>query len=288
MTIDDAIQIMKTKYNYSDDFLNLLKKIAIKSIEYYGEEYNDIIINTLINTPIVMVNDKEEIQQYANKFGIKGEYNFSIAASGGYEEYFQQNNNEIERITFIMLRNQERDNNKAITLLIHEIGHAIMNYNKYRIEENTAYSKSGLIEEIITFDGDNKNTKTTNLAIEEGINEYNARQIAEMVLGEPSKSITYGTYVGYVSCLMKNEYFRKIVNDSRINGDNHWKEIIGEDLVNEFINALSTFNYYVFNTTIPREERKAKKDEALKAMEEAYNKVLELINKYEINNSHNL
>lgn len=283
MRIDDAIIAMKSKYNYNKSQIKFFKTIMNNMIAYFGEEFSDKIIKTFLEVPILFINDKEDIQNKAKALGVKEEYKIPLFASAVYEEYYQKDDSSnIERIPFIMIKNYHNkdDFNVYISTVIHEMCHAVMNKDKQIINGDRVFSKTGMIENVITFDNDRKKTVSSYVAIEEGMNEYDARIITEMILGEKSNSTSYGMLVDYVSPVMNNEYLRKIIDTSRMNGDNEWKKVFGENLANEFVDTLMNYYNFLFDRTIPRDQKQILKEEYMKKNRQVYKKMIEFSQSY--------
>ena len=283
MNIDESINIICQKYGYDTSQREFLKNIIVNMINYYGEEYCEKIISTFLDTPIIYFETNEELSSAVKNLGINEDYYLSVVASAAYEEYYQKDENgNTQRIPFIMVRtNRSTDNpDQHLSLIVHEMCHAVMNHNKQNIEGDTVYSKTGLIEDQYIYDGQKYKSTSVNVPVEEGINEYDARKITQMILGREYKSTCYGMYVDYVSSLMNNSDIRKAINDSRLNGDDNWKQLIGEENANEFIKSLNDYNNAIFNYSDNKEEVLALKEQYEQIAVQTYKKMVELANNY--------
>ena len=282
--MDEFINQLKEKYNYNDKLIELLYPIITNMTEYFGEESKDKILGTFMDVPIHFVETREDIIEYTQSLGIKDEYILPTVASGGYEEYFQLNDNKnVQRIPFILIRsNYAKDKpDEQLAILIHEICHAIMNYNNAIIEGNKIHSKTGLIEEEIEILDDEikTNRKTSvgkNVAIEEGLNEYDARCITRMVLGRDYETSAYGTYVSYVKPVMDNEEVRKLIDYSRLNNTDEWKEVLGEELSQEFMDSLTNW----VNTILASDSTDEEKNNMKEIMVNTYQKIKSYMEDY--------
>ena len=285
MDISELLSELKTKYNYDDDLLNLLGPIITNMISYFGEEYSSIITNAILETPIGFVENREDINNFAHSLGVKKDYSIPTFASAAYEEYFQlDENNNIQRIPFIIIRsNYDKDKpDQRLGTIVHELCHMVMNYGKSRIEGNRVYSKTGLIEEEIIVTPDGKISNDENTPIEEGLNEYDARMITQMILGRTYETTTYNTYYMYVSPVMNNEELRHAIDISRLNGDNSWMELMGEELSIEFMESFNNYISSALSFKATDEEREAYKNKSV----ETFNKMKELMQNY--NNEHTI
>ena len=284
MNVDYVCEVIKEKFGYEEIDFALIKSFILASIQYFGEEYSDKIYRTFLETPIIFFSDRDDLLKKVNNLGIKGDYRLASVATAAYEEFYQKNEDGvIERIPFVLLRNDRKDDlDKLITDLSHELCHAIMNKDKQIIDGDTVYTKTGLIEEVITFNGSEKNMQSINSGIEEGLNEYDARRITEIILGKSFNDGAYQTYVEYVSSLMNNDVLRKIIDSSRLNGDDLWKQVIGEELSNEFISSLMNYeNAVMGNRDLPKEKRKEIRNYCFNIMNQTYDKLLDFSKNFE-------
>ena len=279
--MDKYFDIIQKKHNYDDQFMIILKAILENMINYYGEEYTDKILSTFIDTPIEFVSSNEKILEFTKSLGIKKDYTIPQMAKAGFEEYFQlDDDGNIQRIPFILVRfsQSEDDKVKQLGILVHEMCHAVMNYGKSTIEENKIICRTGIIEEEIDITPDGLKDKREfihgkNVQIEEGFNEYDARCITRMITGQVNKADAYGANVSYVAPLMNNPETRKIIDNSRLNGTDEWKEILGEELTQEYIDSFTDWVKNLLSFSTPDEVKNQKKKE----MQKTYYKVKEYI-----------
>lgn len=282
MDLNSFLITLKNKYNYDDNLLQMVGQIVPAMINYFGQENEEKIIKSFLDTPIKFVNDDEQIQDFANQVGIKGEYRMPTFASGGYEEYFQLNENgQVERIPFVLIRNHEM-NDEFLNMCIHEFCHMVMNYEKTKVVDDKIISKTGLIEDEITIMDAKSDVKSSNVAFEEAINEYDAREITYMITGRRIENGNYGMYYSYITPLMENSDARQVIDQSRLNGDNTWQSVLGIELSEEYKNGLEDFVKINRNFSIPRVEKKALRDEQKQKMWELMQIVKEQTNEFKI------
>ena len=68
MLIEEYIQKLKQTYNYNEELINALLKIIPNMINYYGQEYENIILEAISNCPIYICNNQENIFDIINNF----------------------------------------------------------------------------------------------------------------------------------------------------------------------------------------------------------------------------
>ncbi len=259
MNIEEVISKLKEKYNYNEGLLNFLHKAINGMIIYYGEENKDKIFNTFITTPIGFYQTQDDVNKFYTSIGISKVENMPIVASGGYLEKFQINdNNQLERIPSVLIKNtgmESNENNEYYETIIHEYCHAFMNYGKFSIDGNKITTSTGLIKSTITFDNGIETYDEKHTAIEEGMNDYDAINITKLIFGKAVGSKVYERNVKYVSMLMDDDCLRQIINSSRINGDNEWKKILGDELSDRFLNSFENYWSAFFGENIPFEEK---------------------------------
>lgn len=284
MTIDNIIEQIQAKYHYYDDLLEIIKPVITSMVEYYGEEFVETILNAFLNTPIVVCNNKEQMIEGAHNLGVKDEFVLPIIAGGAFEEHFQYNDNgEVERIPFVMINgsyNQDK-HEQFIHTIIHEMCHMVMNYGNSRIDGDKITSRTGFIEDNVVFRNGKFVSDSKHVPIEEGFNEYDARVIADLVFGRHVDVGTYGLYIAYIEPLTSNPEFRKMINKSRLNGDQEWMKVMGEEFSREFMDALEKYVDFLFKNDIrDKEERERVLGEKKQELIKYRDKAAELIQQY--------
>ncbi len=288
MNIDEFLNLISDKYHYDEHLIELLRKIIPSMIRYFGEEYETRILSSFLNTPIGFVRNSEDVQKFANNLGVKGIYTMPSVASAGYENYFQLNDdNQIESISFIIVREHDVDE-QYLDTLVHEFCHMVMNYGKYQIIDNKVYSQMGVSKDIIEIVDGQLKVKSEGLNFEEGLNEFDARRITKMITGRELEKGAYQLYYDYVSYLMMDEKSRSIVNESRLNGDDEWKIVLGEELSNDYLNALEDYSKTAFDFSISKNERKVLKNQKFEEMIRLIGKVNTVINDNRTNANHDI
>lgn len=283
--MEELLTLLKAKYNYDDKLLNLLKTIIFNMIIYFGEENANLIKSAFLETPIKVVKDRSDGENFFKFLGIKDKYSFPTFADGAYEEKIQINNaGKPERITCILMRTDDFNTDASLCGLVHELCHMVMNYGKIIIKDNKIISKTGLIQEEYEIkDGEINLTTRKDVAFEEGINEYDARKITELILGRKpeDKNLAYALQFSYVSPLMNDEDSRKIVNQSRLNGDNDWMNILGFELSQKYKDAINEYVSISFNISINDEEKEILKLNSYTNLKNIHNIVIEHIKSIE-------
>ena len=282
MTIEDTMLKIKERYNYNIELTNAIEKIIGAMITYYGEEYKEKIFNTFLTTPIGFYITQEDVATFYKSIGIKNIDYMPVVASGGYLEKFQLNDtNEIERIPSILIKKPTSIEEVSLDVfyetIVHEYCHAFMNYGKYHFENGKISTSTGLIESTITLTQTEDIYEEKYVNIEEGMNDYDAINICNLAFGFGKGSKVYDTNVKYVSSLMNDNQIRPIINSSRINGDNMWKNILGEELSERFLNAFENYHSVFFNDTLSFEEKVQMRAIAKEELKQTYNEVVSMV-----------
>lgn len=241
----DYFDRLKEKYNYSDEFIDLLKVIVFNVIDYYGEEYKARILDKFMETPILLLDKdstKEDILKFENSIGSK-KHNVNCINFPGFEEGFQlDENGNIERIPYIIIPNVDLLDKASMFSLIHEIGHMIM-LNNIEINDNCVSYTIGVLK--VTLKKENGRLVETDkyLYMEEGFNQLDALSITNNIISNYNpERIGYAFYYGMWNYLLRDEKLKKRAIDSRLNGNNEclkiFEDILGSELATLCIDAF--------------------------------------------------
>lgn len=143
------------------------------ALEFYGDKYKSIIINTLMHTKIYEL-DSENREEIIEKLIEK---NVRIDKNNKNIEGFYFHNDDLEYgYDHIVVVRRNKDIRSQELALTHELyGHAVLSNIKPYIEENgIIYKRNGLAK---IEDSDNKQF---NIMINEGIVEYIAEEIIKL------------------------------------------------------------------------------------------------------------
>ena len=263
--MNEYIYQLKNKYKYSDELLNFLSNLIPCLINYYGEEYKNIIFDALMNCEIHIQDKTENPKKFLNKyFNVNEEWKIPFSAGAFYHRKIYLKNNQLREnsIIYIVTGGPEFyipfrfDNNQHIDKLIHEILHLIKGYGKLKIEENHIIELSGLRKNFYTYDLLNGIVfeKHQNSGIEEAFNCVETSQILELMTGRKQEILGYKDAGEIVKIMLENSDFSQVIRKSQFGGDDSWIQYLGEEqskilIENLEILVLSIFaSFKILNT----------------------------------------
>ncbi|MGN0992391.1 MAG: hypothetical protein ACI4PE_00400 [Bacilli bacterium] len=241
---------LKNKYNYSEKTLKALAKIIPCIISYYGEEYEYIILEAILNTEIINCNSKQTISKVLNertltkKIGDSylGNIDLKRAESiymPNVKIVYNENINsyEIDKIDRIIVTSHtfNYDSPKGLEVLTHALCHLVKSYkDEITINENMITIRNGLSYEErkikygdeITLEFNNEFGK----GLEEGFNIFDTEMIVSMVLGDTYKCYDYDS-IYTIAVVLKEKYnLIKEINYSEMSGDiEEFRKVYGKD-----------------------------------------------------------
>ena len=243
---------LKNKYNYSEKTLKALAKIIPCIISYYGEEYEYIILEAILNTEIINCNSKQTISKVLNERNLTkkigdsylGNIDLKRAESiymPNVKIVYNENINsyEIDKIDRIIATSHtfNYDSPKGLEVLTHAICHLVKSYkDEITINENMITIRNGLSYEErkikygdeITLEFNNEFGK----GLEEGFNIFDTEMIVSMVLGDTYKCYDYDS-IYTIAVVLKEKYnLIKEINYSEMSGDiEEFRKVYGKDSV---------------------------------------------------------
>ena len=243
---------LKNKYNYSEKTLKALAKIIPCIISYYGEEYEYIILEAILNTEIINCNSKQTISKVLNERNLTkkigdsylGNIDLKRAESiymPNVKIVYNENINsyEIDKIDRIIATSHtfNYDSPKGLEVLTHAICQLVKSYkDEITINENMITIRNGLSYEErkikygdeITLEFNNEFGK----GLEEGFNIFDTEMIVSMVLGDTYKCYDYDS-IYTIAVVLKEKYnLIKEINYSEMSGDiEEFRKVYGKDSV---------------------------------------------------------
>lgn len=193
---------------YSEALLEALEKVIPSSILYYGQEYQDLILETLDNTNIYICNEDETVYDALSKVDeISDEETVKkddlLVASGVVsnvpEIIYKDEEYRIDYVSrYIILRNGDFEKESNIRTLVHEFSHALKSYkNSEYIKGDILYSRNGLIESFYKLSTDETGKVVKKLitekrvGMEEGFNSLDEREIMNIITGKNTETDSY-------------------------------------------------------------------------------------------------
>ena len=241
MEIDAFVNQLKSKYDYSDEMEQFLKKAVPAIITYYGEDKKNIIFASLSECEIHIQKENENTEQYLNQyFGTNKEWDIPFLGGAFQHTELSLNNNQVNQKNIIYLKTEylhmykpfDFNDEKKLSSIIHEMCHAIKGYGKLKVEDGKVITSTGLIKDYYEYDRESnsfKDTKSDNTGLEEAFNSYDEASIMTIMTGRFQE---YGAYKGMTQIarkLMKHEELAQIIRISQFSGGNEWIEFLGKE-----------------------------------------------------------
>lgn len=230
---------LRVKYNYDDKTINALAKIVPCIIDYYGEEYEYLVLEAVLNTEIVACNSKQTISKVIAERKLTsfvgGSSLCDIDIKKQESVYFPSirvvyneeiNSYEIDSVSRVIVTSHtfNYDSPKGIEVLTHALCHLVKSYkNEFRIDENNIIIRSGISYEKrkIMYGDEITLSFVENFGngLEEGFNILDTELIVSMVLHDSYKCYDYDS-IYMIAYILKEKYgFINEINNYEISGD---------------------------------------------------------------------
>lgn len=230
---------LKDKYNYDEKTIKALSLIIPALINYYGEDYSEIILNAIFNCEIIYCNSHQTISKVLNErkltklvggspvSDIDIKRAESVYVPNIKIKYNKENNcYEIEKIDRVIVTSHtyNYDSLKGLEVLTRAICRLIKSYNnEIIIDENIvtirygiSYEKRKIIyddEIILDFIEDNGK------GLEEGFNLYDTEKIVSSIYSDSYKCYDFDSIYTVASILKEKYELQKDINDFELIGD---------------------------------------------------------------------
>lgn len=233
--IENLIYVLKTKYNYNDELINFLRILIPTMIEYYGKEFEQIIYNRFLETPIIIAN-----KDYSS---ILGEEDKELLMAGGCYAYeiVIENSKPIKKDKVVKGSNVMKEfsfSDKAMVgSLVHEICHMVK--SGISVDSNGNYIDFVGLAKTEGNISNNEFNKQTNYGrgLEEALNAIDETMIMQMIYGEYNLTSIYVILARDIYEMIKdNEEIRELIVRSQFYGNNEWFKYLGNEVSMELIN----------------------------------------------------
>ena len=233
--MDSYLKQLQQKYNYSDDLVFALSKIIHALINYYGVEYQEIILSALQNCEIHIQKLGENHREFLNNyFGVNETWPHPPNGVAFHEAIPKVSDDkvDIQNLIYVFQPFQgefDLSNDGDMGTLIHEICHLVKSYGRLKVQDNKIIVPSGLMYNEYDLNG-NRITDgdySVNVGIEESLNCYDEEQIAKSVLGPDYKSIGYHNISDLITKLMANDEIRVAIKKAQFTGNTSWMTLLG-------------------------------------------------------------
>lgn len=245
---------LKSKYNYDNKTIKALSLVIPEIINYYGEDYSNVILDAIFNCEIIACNSHETISKVLKdrrltKFiGSSPVSEIDIKrAESVYvpnikvvydEESNSYNISDIDRV-IITSHTFNYDSLKGLEVLTHALCHLIKSYNnEITIDENFLIIRSGISYEKrkIVFDNEIflEFVEDYGKALEEGFNLYDTEMIVSSVYKDSYKCYDFDSIYTIASILKDKYKLQKEINDYELIGDyENFEKKYGVDTIND-------------------------------------------------------
>lgn len=241
MDIENFINQVRIKYNYSEEMVQFLHRAIPSIITYYGDDKTSIILETINNCEIHIQKEGEDINQYLNQyFGTKK--NWDIPSLGGafQDTELSIENNIVKQKNIIYIKTDnfglykpfDFNNDEKISAIIHEMCHAIKGYGKLKTENGKIITSTGLSKDYYEYDRETNsfiNNKSDHVGLEEALNSYDEASIMTIMTGIFHEFGGYKDMTKIARKLMKHEELAQIIKLSQFSGGNEWMEFLGKE-----------------------------------------------------------
>ena len=269
--MNEYIINLKNKYGYSDELLEFLVELIPNLIKFYGEEYQDVILEALANCEIHFQRKDEDPITFLNSyFNVSKKWDMPDLGGAFYHNEIKVSDSKIEAKPIIYLKRTyygmympfDFNDDTDVNTLIHEICHLIKGYGKLRIENDKIIDSTGLMKETYSYSLENGVVKEKEemVGIEEALNEIESTQILEMMRGRKMKIIGYATASYSARELLEHDDIAKILRISQFHGDDIWIQYLGEEqskVLIENFDILVNAMYVPFSVIDNDEKREA-------------------------------
>ncbi len=244
--MNEYVARLKNKFEYSDELSEFLRQVIPTTIQYYGIEYEDIILSAIANCEIHFQSESENPQTFLNSY-FDTDKQWEIPDLGGafYHKDIKVKNNQIvsksiiyvKRVYFGIYRPFNFNDDKHAQSLIHEICHLIKGYGKLKIENGKIIDSTGLSKDTYSYSQENGvvDEKHEMVGIEEALTDVEAAQILELMTGRKQEAAAYKAAGYSATRLLQHNDLAKIIRLSQFRGDDSWIQYLGHEQSNLLI-----------------------------------------------------
>ncbi len=241
MEVNEFVNQLKSKYDYSDEMTQFLQKAIPSIITYYGEDKKDIIFAAISDCEIHIQKENENSEQYLNQyFGTDKKWDIPFLGGAFQHTELSVKDNVVTPKNIIYIKTEylhrykpfDFSNDEKISGIIHEMCHAIKGYGKLKVENGQVITSTGLLKDYYEYDRETNtltNTKSDNTGLEEALNSYDEASIMTIMTGVFHE---FGAYKGMTQVareLMKHEELAKIIKTSQFSGGTEWINFLGKE-----------------------------------------------------------
>lgn len=228
------------KYSYDSKTINALSKILPQLIEYYGEEYEETILDAVYNCEIIACNSYQTITKVEKEKELtktqktnqlkdinlkRNDSTYLTNIKISYDELTNTFNIDKIKRTIVTAHTFNYDSPKGLEVLTYALCKLVKSYEKeYEVKENKLIRKTGLAKEemLIIKEKDDiylVTEKETGIGLEEGLTIYDTEQIVSMVLKDKYKCYDYDSVYTVAQILKEKFKLLDLINYAEITKD---------------------------------------------------------------------
>lgn len=245
---------LKVKYKYDDKTIKALSLIIPAMINYYGEDYSEIILNAVFNCEIIACNSKETISKFLKERKLTKTVGSSPVSEIDVKRaesvympnlkisYNEENNTyNIDKIDRVIVTSHtfNYDSLKGLEVLTHAMCHLIKSFNnEIVIDENILTIRNGISYEKrkIIFGNEIflEFIEDYGKALEEGFNLYDTEKIVSSIYKDDYKCYDFDS-IYTIATILKDKYeLQKEINDYELIGDyENFEQKYGKDIMKD-------------------------------------------------------
>lgn len=260
-TIEDTYVIWKmilirNKHGYSDEFTNILEKIAEAMITYYGPERKETIMNAIYNTHIHFQKPGEDPEEYFDNYfslpqGINAEkddfwaYHFSVGIPKGHKIKEESLIYVTGQCSELDLNSNDEQLGINLQCLIHEIIHCVKSHEGFKYSGcNFLIEKASGLERVIYDTNLYMPLENKYHALNEAMTTLQEWEIYELLTNKKANT-SYSTYeysANVLGHMLRNDQLRKVMIDAEFDKSEDWIEYIGTNEVERLEKNFEKWN----------------------------------------------
>ena len=290
MSLEQYLELLKNKFKYNDDLLNVLRKIIPALILYYGEDKKELILSAIEDTEIHIQSENEDMYNYLkNYFKVKKNWNISLNAAGFFETEYTLSGKTLSSNSLIyFIQNHygtynpiDYSDNTFIINLIHELCHLVKTYGRIDLIDGRFQVESGISKEYYKYNASNGLLvlyENEHVGLEEALNTIDEENIMNLINLDYDRHSGYNEMANVLKRLLDNDEIKDIFKQSQFESD-IWIDYFKED--SSKLSKL--FDEWLILIYTPIDIR-IMDDKYQDKIDDIKNKINNLINKYNKSN----
>ena len=255
--MDEFLKNLQEKYGYNEKLIEVLGKIIPAFVQHFGQENEQLILNALSSCEIHIQQENENSEEYLSTFfPDKNIEKIPTIATAFYDSMPVITDEGItsKRLIYITSKGStDLQDEKTMSVLVHEIGHLIKAYNKeYSIVDGQIQKRDGIAKTIVTKDEETGKYilgEPENIGLEEAINCYDEEKVMSIILDKQCYADSYFHVLNDgIDILYTEQELIETFRTAQLNGTNEHVKLLGEK---EFKTLSECFEDLHFVVTKP-------------------------------------